>query len=87
MCSSINPCDMCFKLLYIKPPLNSICFIFFYLRYKQDPWLWDLEWDVQEFKLKKVAVSKKKQLKKTAETQVVCPLPDWEEGKSSNPGL
>uniref|UniRef100_A0A8D3BJQ9 DNA polymerase subunit gamma-1 n=1 Tax=Scophthalmus maximus TaxID=52904 RepID=A0A8D3BJQ9_SCOMX len=52
-------------------------------RYKQDPWLWDLEWDVQEFKLKKVAVSKKKQLKKTAETQVVCPLPDWEEGPPS----
>ncbi|XP_067357780.1 DNA polymerase subunit gamma-1 isoform X2 [Channa argus] len=48
-------------------------------RYKEDPWLWDLEWDVQEFKLKKVAVSKKKQLKKAAETQVVTPLPNWEE--------
>ena len=22
-------------------------------RYKEDPWLWDLEWDVQEFKQKK----------------------------------
>uniref|UniRef100_A0A8C5FJY7 DNA polymerase subunit gamma-1 n=1 Tax=Gadus morhua TaxID=8049 RepID=A0A8C5FJY7_GADMO len=29
-------------------------------RYKEDPWLWDLEWDVQEFKLKKVPVRKKK---------------------------
>lgn len=23
-------------------------------RYKDDPWLWDLEWDLQEFKQKKV---------------------------------
>ncbi|XP_071359062.1 DNA polymerase subunit gamma-1 [Trachinotus anak] len=48
-------------------------------QYKEDPWLWDLEWDVQEFKQKKVAVSKKKQLKKAVETQVATPLPDWEE--------
>nr|XP_046248913.1 DNA polymerase subunit gamma-1 [Scatophagus argus]XP_046248914.1 DNA polymerase subunit gamma-1 [Scatophagus argus]XP_046248916.1 DNA polymerase subunit gamma-1 [Scatophagus argus] len=45
-------------------------------RYKEDPWLWDLEWDVQEFKQKKVPASKKK---KAAETQVATPLPDWEE--------
>ncbi|XP_059191026.1 DNA polymerase subunit gamma-1 [Centropristis striata] len=48
-------------------------------RYKEDPWLWDLEWDVQEFKLKKVAVSKKKKSKEAAETKVATPLPDWEE--------
>ncbi|KAL7402189.1 hypothetical protein ABVT39_011070 [Epinephelus coioides] len=48
-------------------------------RYKEDPWLWDLEWDVQEYKLKKVAASKKKQSKKAAETQAATPLPDWEE--------
>uniref|UniRef100_A0A3B4V016 DNA polymerase subunit gamma-1 n=1 Tax=Seriola dumerili TaxID=41447 RepID=A0A3B4V016_SERDU len=48
-------------------------------RYKEDPWLWDLEWDVQEFKQKKVAASKKKLLKKAAEAQVATPLPDWEE--------
>ncbi|KAI7812199.1 putative DNA polymerase subunit gamma-1, partial [Triplophysa rosa] len=29
-------------------------------RYKDDPWLWDLDWDVQDFKQKKVPVSKKK---------------------------
>ncbi|XP_051546033.1 DNA polymerase subunit gamma-1 [Myxocyprinus asiaticus] len=29
-------------------------------RYKEDPWLWDLEWDVQDFKQKKMPVSKKK---------------------------
>ncbi|XP_016384061.1 DNA polymerase subunit gamma-1 [Sinocyclocheilus rhinocerous] len=29
-------------------------------RYKDDPWLWDLDWDVQDFKQKKIPVSKKK---------------------------
>lgn len=27
-------------------------------RYKEDPWLWDLEWDLQEFKQKKTKVKK-----------------------------
>lgn len=49
----------------------------FNLRYKEDPWLWDLEWDVQEFKQKKVAASKKK---KEAEAKVSTPLPDFDEG-------
>ncbi|XP_037308034.2 DNA polymerase subunit gamma-1 [Pungitius pungitius] len=48
-------------------------------RYKDDPWLWDLEWDVQEFKLKKEAASKKKNSKKTGETKVATPLPDSDE--------
>ncbi|XP_068458822.1 DNA polymerase subunit gamma-1 [Clinocottus analis] len=48
-------------------------------RYKDDPWLWDLEWDVQEFKLKKVAASKKKQSKIAVETKVSASLPDWDE--------
>ncbi|XP_054475204.1 DNA polymerase subunit gamma-1 [Anoplopoma fimbria] len=48
-------------------------------RYKEDPWLWDLEWDVQEFKLKKVAASKKKHSKQAVETKVATPLPDWDE--------
>ncbi|XP_029952394.1 DNA polymerase subunit gamma-1 [Salarias fasciatus] len=48
-------------------------------RYKDDPWLWDLEWDVQEFKQKKVATSKKKNAKKAAETKTATPLPEWEE--------
>lgn len=29
-------------------------------RYKDDPWLWDLEWDTQEFKQKKNPGKKKK---------------------------
>lgn len=57
-----------------------ICF-----RYKEDPWLWDLEWDVQEFKVKKVPVSKNTKSKKEAETKVGTPLPDSEEGKSIDP--
>ncbi|XP_034032708.1 DNA polymerase subunit gamma-1 [Thalassophryne amazonica] len=48
-------------------------------KYKEDPWLWDLEWDVQEFKLKKETKSKKKPSKKEAESQVVTPFPDWDE--------
>lgn len=28
-------------------------------RYKEDPWLWDLEWDLQEFKQKKAKKVKK----------------------------
>ncbi|XP_056272650.1 DNA polymerase subunit gamma-1 isoform X3 [Pseudoliparis swirei] len=48
-------------------------------RYKDDPWLWDLEWDVQEFKLKKVVASKKKNLEKAVETKVAAPLPDLDE--------
>uniref|UniRef100_A0A3Q4GIG5 DNA polymerase subunit gamma-1 n=1 Tax=Neolamprologus brichardi TaxID=32507 RepID=A0A3Q4GIG5_NEOBR len=48
-------------------------------RYKEDPWLWDLDWDVQEFKQKKVAASKKKGSKKADNKQIATPLPDWEE--------
>ncbi|XP_041853123.1 DNA polymerase subunit gamma-1 isoform X2 [Melanotaenia boesemani] len=48
-------------------------------KYKEDPWLWDLEWDVQEFKQKKVPASKKKHSKEGAETRITTPLPDWED--------
>lgn len=49
-------------------------------RYKEDPWLWDFEWDVQEFKQKKVKVSKKKN--SAPEAPTATPLPDLEEGES-----
>ncbi|XP_069046788.1 DNA polymerase subunit gamma-1 isoform X2 [Lepisosteus oculatus] len=39
---------------------NDACQLLEGERYKQDPWLWDLEWDVQEFKQKKAAARKKK---------------------------
>ncbi|KAM6961340.1 DNA polymerase subunit gamma-1 [Aplochiton taeniatus] len=48
-------------------------------RYKEDPWLWDLEWDVQDFKQKKVTVSKKQRSKLQAETPTSTPLTDWEQ--------
>ncbi|XP_008310758.1 DNA polymerase subunit gamma-1 isoform X1 [Cynoglossus semilaevis] len=52
-------------------------------KYKDDPWLWDLEWDVQEFKLKKVAARKSKKLKESEEEQVVNYVPDCREGPPS----
>lgn len=54
------------------------------LRYKEDPWLWDLEWDVQEFKQKKIPVSKRKKAKQEAENAAVVTKSerkDWDEGK------
>lgn len=36
-------------------------------RYKDDPWLWDLEWDLQEFKQKKVKRVKRKELAATSD--------------------
>ncbi|XP_061629170.1 DNA polymerase subunit gamma-1 isoform X3 [Phyllopteryx taeniolatus] len=48
-------------------------------KFKDDPWLWDLEWDVHEFKLKKLPASKKKQSKKAVESQTAAPLADWME--------
>uniref|UniRef100_A0A674EIB6 DNA polymerase subunit gamma-1 n=1 Tax=Salmo trutta TaxID=8032 RepID=A0A674EIB6_SALTR len=49
-------------------------------RYKEDAWLWDVEWDVQEFKQKKVTVSKRKRSKAEAEPAPSIPLRDWDQG-------
>uniref|UniRef100_A0A8C8FDV6 DNA polymerase subunit gamma-1 n=1 Tax=Oncorhynchus tshawytscha TaxID=74940 RepID=A0A8C8FDV6_ONCTS len=48
-------------------------------RYKEDAWLWDVEWDVQEFKQKKVTVSKSKRSKAEAEPAPSTPLRDWDQ--------
>ncbi|KAK2834378.1 hypothetical protein Q7C36_015079 [Tachysurus vachellii] len=53
-------------------------------RYKEDPWLWDLEWDVQEFKQNKMTVSKRKKAKQEAEKAAALSVPgslrkDWDE--------
>ncbi|XP_011605608.2 DNA polymerase subunit gamma-1 isoform X1 [Takifugu rubripes] len=48
-------------------------------RYKDDPWLWDLEWDVQEFKLKKMAAGRRKNSNKAVETQAPTLPPEQEE--------
>ncbi|XP_017598046.1 PREDICTED: DNA polymerase subunit gamma-1 [Corvus brachyrhynchos] len=39
---------------------NDACQLLHEHRYKDDPWLWDLEWDTQEFKQKKNPGKKKK---------------------------
>lgn len=52
-------------------------------RYKDDPWLWDLDWDVQDFKQKKIPVSKKKakqEAEATAAAKENVPE-DWNEGR------
>ncbi|XP_040198347.1 DNA polymerase subunit gamma-1 [Rana temporaria] len=51
---------------------NDACQLLSDDAYKTDPWLWDLEWDVQEFKQKKVKVSKKqKEVKSSSEHSAV----------------
>ncbi|XP_030646038.1 DNA polymerase subunit gamma-1 [Chanos chanos] len=52
-------------------------------RYKEDPWLWDLEWDTQEFKQKKVSVRKKDRAKQEAGAAAAAAssksVGDWDE--------
>lgn len=73
--------NVLFRIFTQRPPTALVVCVS--LRYKEDPWLWDLEWDVQEFKQKKVAASKKKAAKKTAGKQVSSLLPDLDDGKNS----
>ncbi|KAM5293323.1 DNA polymerase subunit gamma-1 [Ctenodactylus gundi] len=40
---------------------NDACQLLSGQRYRDDPWLWDLEWDLQEFKQKKAKKVKKKE--------------------------
>ncbi|XP_048418608.2 DNA polymerase subunit gamma-1 [Stegostoma tigrinum] len=46
---------------------NDACQLLHDERYKDDPWLWDLEWDTQEFKQKKNSKKKKNELVSTRE--------------------
>lgn len=41
---------------------NDACQLLSGERYKDDPWLWDLEWELQEFKQKKTKKGKKNEL-------------------------
>ncbi|XP_072290474.1 DNA polymerase subunit gamma-1 isoform X2 [Eucyclogobius newberryi] len=52
-------------------------------RYKEDPWLWDLEWDVQEFKQKK-ATTKKKQAKNVT-SSASASLTNWDDDEGPPP--
>lgn len=48
---------------------NDACQLLSGDRYKEDPWLWDLEWDLQEFKQKKA-----KKMKKESATAIKLPI-------------
>ncbi|KAI6077797.1 DNA polymerase subunit gamma-1 [Aix galericulata] len=60
-------------------------------RYKEDPWLWDLEWDTQEFKQKKPPRKKKDQKVNEGEAPGAGSVQDWQEGEhgelGGDPGL
>ncbi|KPP67359.1 DNA polymerase subunit gamma-1-like, partial [Scleropages formosus] len=58
---------------------NDACQLLQDQRYKEDPWLWDLEWDVKEFKLKKTVSRKKKEAKSESFTIPSSAKRDWEE--------
>ncbi|NWR19517.1 DPOG1 polymerase, partial [Emberiza fucata] len=49
---------------------NDACQLLHEHRYKDDPWLWDLEWDTQEFKQKKNPGKKKKKKGQDGNSQV-----------------
>ncbi|NWW77503.1 DPOG1 polymerase, partial [Climacteris rufus] len=49
---------------------NDACQLLHEHRYKDDPWLWDLEWDTQEFKQKKNPGKKKKKKDQDGSSQV-----------------
>lgn len=54
-------------------------------RYKDDPWLWDLEWDLQEFKQKKKKTGKKKNQDGDdipPNTVEKASMLEWQEGKA-----
>lgn len=50
-------------------------------RYKEDPWLWDLEWDTQEFKQKKPPRKKKDQKVNGGEASGAGLAQEWQEGE------
>ncbi|XP_013395097.1 DNA polymerase subunit gamma-1 isoform X2 [Lingula anatina] len=51
---------------------NDACSLLEGNRYKEDPWLWDLDWSIQNLRIKKTPLSAKKKAKsdKTEETTV-----------------
>ncbi|XP_067827503.1 DNA polymerase subunit gamma-1 isoform X2 [Heptranchias perlo] len=58
---------------------NDACQLLNNERYKDDPWLWDLEWDTQEFKQKKNTKKKKKELISSSEVADCTSAGDFEE--------
>ncbi|XP_060709269.1 DNA polymerase subunit gamma-1 isoform X2 [Hemiscyllium ocellatum] len=58
---------------------NDACQLLYDERYKDDPWLWDLEWGTQEFKQKKNTKKKKKELVSTSEIANSGKMSEFEE--------
>uniref|UniRef100_A0A8D0H7V5 DNA polymerase subunit gamma-1 n=1 Tax=Sphenodon punctatus TaxID=8508 RepID=A0A8D0H7V5_SPHPU len=61
---------------------NDACQLLYEERYKEDPWLWDLEWDLKEFKQKKKKTAKKKKQDENNEPPKVAEKAsalDWQE--------
>ncbi|XP_042712596.2 DNA polymerase subunit gamma-1 isoform X3 [Chrysemys picta bellii] len=68
---------------------NDACQLLYEERYKDDPWLWDLEWDLQEFKQKKKKTVRKKNEDVNSEPAKVVANPsalEWQEGSALDPG-
>ncbi|NXU50951.1 DPOG1 polymerase, partial [Turnix velox] len=69
---------------------NEACQLLHEDRYKDDPWLWDLEWDTQEFKQKKNLGKKKKGQAENIKASVVAAgadgsMQEWQEVLSALP--
>ncbi|NXI68659.1 DPOG1 polymerase, partial [Anseranas semipalmata] len=62
---------------------NDACQLLHGDRYKEDPWLWDLEWDTQEFKQKKPP-KKKKDQNGNGEASGAVSTQEWQEGMLSS---
>uniref|UniRef100_U3I9P8 DNA polymerase subunit gamma-1 n=1 Tax=Anas platyrhynchos platyrhynchos TaxID=8840 RepID=U3I9P8_ANAPP len=58
---------------------NDACQLLHGDRYKEDPWLWDLEWDTQEFKQKKPPRKKKDQKVNEGEAPGAGSAQEWQE--------
>lgn len=60
--------------------IPSLCFF----RYKKDLWLWDLDWSVQDVRLKKTKPPKKSRKKKANEEELTKQMNDNENNEEQD---
>ncbi|XP_032476134.1 DNA polymerase subunit gamma-1 isoform X2 [Phocoena sinus] len=65
---------------------NDACQLLSGERYKEDPWLWDLEWDLQEFKQKKAKKVKAKEPAAASKLPVEGPKAPGDPKDQEDPG-
>ncbi|XP_059768484.1 DNA polymerase subunit gamma-1 isoform X2 [Balaenoptera ricei] len=65
---------------------NDACQLLSGERYKEDPWLWDLEWDLQEFKQKKAKKVKRKEPATASKLPVEGPEAPGDPKDQEDPG-